>query len=340
MPKHLMMAGGLKLSVVIAAYNASATIAAALRAVCAQAASDCEIIVVDDCSGDATAAIAGGFPVRLLRLSSRSGAAAARNAGACAAGAPVLLFLDADVVAGEGLLARGLEAMEKSGADAVIGSYDAQPADRSVVSMFKNLAHHYFHQRARGEAVTFWGACGFIRRDRFVASGGFDQRRYTLPSIEDIELGARLVRAGARIIVDPALQVTHLKRWSILSLLWTDVARRAIPWTLLAMETGGLPTELNLSREQRVAALTAAGLAAAGGAALWRGRWWPVAGVLVAAAVILNRGLYRLFYDKGGARLALCGFILQQFYYLYSLAGLTAGVAIHYARRIARAAGD
>jgi len=326
-----------KLSVIIAAYNAAATIAACLQGTCAQAEGETEIIVVDDCSNDTTAATAGRFPVAVLCLPVRSGVAAARNAGARAALGAILLFLDADVVPAGDLFVRGVKAMAQDGVDAVIGSYDAQPAVRSTVSLFKNLAHHYFHQNARREAVTFWGACGFIRRDLFLAAGGFDQQRYLLPSIEDVELGARLVRAGARIIVDPDLQVTHLKRWTLLSLLATDVTRRAIPWTLLALETGGLPTDLNFSWRQRLAALTAVALAAALVAMLrWR-QMGLVFTALLPAAAILNRDLYCLFYEHGGLRLALCGFVLQQLYYLYSLAGLAAGVLIHCGRRIVNA---
>jgi GT2 family glycosyltransferase len=325
-----------KLSVIIAAYNAAPTIAACLQGACAQARGETEIIVVDDCSNDTTAAAAGRFPVAVLCLPVRSGVSAARNAGARAALGAILLFLDADVVPAGDLFVRGVNAMAQTGVDAVIGSYDAQPTVRSTVSLFKNLAHHYFHQNARREAVTFWGACGFIRRDLFLAAGGFDQQRYLLPSIEDVELGARLVRAGVRIIVDPDLQVTHLKRWTLLSLLTTDVTRRAIPWTLLALETGGLPTDLNFSWRQRLAALTAAALAAALIAMLRYRQMGLVFSALLLAAAILNRDLYRLFYDQGGVQLALCGFMLQQLYYLYSLAGLVAGVLIHCGRRIVK----
>lgn len=326
-----------KLSVVIAAYNAEATVAACLQAACAQAGAETEIIVVDDCSEDATAATADRFPVELLRLPVRSGVAAARNAGARAARGAILLFLDADVVPTADLVARGVNTMAQEGVDAVIGSYDARPAIRSTVSLFKNLAHHYFHQNARREAATFWGACGFIRRDLFMAAGGFDQQRYLLPSIEDVELGARLVAGGATIIVDRDLQVTHLKRWTLPSLLATDVTRRAIPWTLLALENGSFPADLNFTWRQRLAALTAVALTAALMATLQWSRMGLVFGALLAAAAILNRDLYRLFYDHGGVRLAVRGFLLQQLYYLYSLVGLAAGVLIHCARRIANA---
>jgi GT2 family glycosyltransferase len=325
-----------ELSVIVAAYNAAGTIAECLQAACAQAGAQAEIIVVDDCSSDATAAIVDRYPVRLIRLEVRRGVAAARNAGAQTARGAILLFLDADVVPAADLFARGRAAMAQSDIDAVIGSYDAQPAARSTVSLFKNLAHHHFHQHARREAATFWGACGFIRRDLFLRVGGFDQERYLLPSIEDVELGARLIRAGAGIVLDRDLHVTHLKRWTLLSLVQTDLLRRAIPWTALALETGGLPADLNFTWRQRLAALTAAALAAALIASLR----WPRTGMVFAAvlfaAVILNWALYRLFYEKGGIRLAVCGFMLQQFYYLYSMVGLTAGLLIHCARRITK----
>ncbi len=40
-----------------------------------------------------------------------------------------------------------------------------------------------------------------IRREVFLAYGGFDPRLYSRPSIEDIELGYRLTRAGHRIVL-------------------------------------------------------------------------------------------------------------------------------------------
>jgi glycosyltransferase involved in cell wall biosynthesis len=323
-----------QLSVIVAAYNAAGTIAACLEAACAQAGDECEIIVVDDCSGDATAAIAGHFAVRLLKLETRGGVAAARNAGAGLARAPILLFLDADVVPAPGLFARGAALMAQTGVDAAIGSYDAQPAVHSTVSLFKNLAHHYFHQHARREATTFWGACGFIRGDRFAQAGGFDQQRYLMPSIEDVELGARLVRSGARIVLDPDLRVTHLKRWTFFGLLKTDVLRRAIPWTLLALESAGLPEDLNFSRRQRLGALTALALAAATPLAFYRCEWRLLFAAIAAAAVIINLDLYRLFYDRGGLRLTVSGFMLQQLYYIYSIAGLAAGLLIHCIRKM------
>jgi GT2 family glycosyltransferase len=212
---------------------------------------------------------------------------------------------------------------------ALIGSYDDDPDDHSVVSRFKNLAHHYFHQRGSAEASTFWGACGAIRREDFLAAGGFDEKRFKLPSIEDVELGARLVDRGVRIVLDRELQVKHLKRWTLGSLVITDVTRRAIPWTLLWMERRQLHSDLNFSFGQRIAAMVAVAMVLALFLAIVNAWGWLLLAALITAAYLLNRDLFRLLYEKGGARLAVGGFFLQQLYYLYSLLGLALGIAIH-----------
>jgi len=318
------------LSAIIPARNAADTVGRCLDALLAEAGENVEVIVVDDCSQDATRQAASQrHRVRLFALAEHRGVAAARNHGAAAARAPILLFLDADVVVTEGTLRRVLRHFDDSTLDAVIGSYDPAPEARSLVSLFKNLAHHHFHQVSAGEATTFWGACGAVRRERFFAVGGFDAGRYELPSIEDVELGQRLRRAGARIVLDPLLQVKHLKRWTLVSLLATDVLRRAVPWTLLALERGEWPTGLNFGGRQRAAAALSPLLLMAGACSFIRPSLLPALIALFAAAFWINRDLFALFRRRGGVRLMIAGFALQQFYYLYSIFGLVAGLFLY-----------
>src|ERR687894_766679 len=78
------------------------------------------------------------------------------------------------------------------GLTALFGSYDDRPEAPGAVSGFRNLLHHHVHQGGAGPARTFWAGLGAVRRDAFVAAGGFDEGRYPVPSIEDIELGMRL----------------------------------------------------------------------------------------------------------------------------------------------------
>ena len=323
------------LSVVIGAYNAARTLPQCLQALVAQ--SDevrAEIIVVDDCSTDATREVAREFPIQLIESIRHAGVAAARNRGAEAAQGEVLLFVDADVVPAPGALLRVAASMVSPELGGVIGSYDADPDDASIVSRFKNLAHHHFHQRSRREAITFWGACGAIRREAFFATGGFDEDRFRNASIEDVELGFRLSKRGVRILLDKDLQVKHLKRWTLTSLVATDVVRRAIPWTQLWIEHRHLQSDLNFSYDQRLAALVSVAMLPAVVLAFADHRIWWLTGGLLMIAWLLNRELFRLLRSRGGAPLAISGFFLQQLYYLYSLFGFAAGLALHLAHRL------
>jgi GT2 family glycosyltransferase len=322
--------------VIVPARNAEQTLARCLEPLLAQTSDEVEAIVVDDSSTDNTAAIASSYPVKLLALPQHAGVSAARNRGAEAARGEVLLFLDADVVLEPGAVTRVLATMARPEIGALIGSYDAAPDDTSIVSQFKNLAHHYFHQHSQLEATTFWGACGAVRRECFFAAGGFDERRFKLPSIEDVELGYRLRDQGVRIILDPGLQVKHLKRWTLSSLVATDVTRRAIPWTLLWMERRALQKGLNFSYAQRIAAMVSVALVLAIGSAIINPRIWVMVAALLGAAWYLNRGLFGLLLAKGGLRLSLSGFFLQQLYYLYSLFGLAVGTAAYFQRSFSR----
>lgn len=87
----------MKVSVVIPAYNASSTIAAAIESCLNQTKKPYEVIVVDDASTDNTIAIAEKHPeVKVLRQKSNKGPSAARNLGWDTASGDIVAFLDSD----------------------------------------------------------------------------------------------------------------------------------------------------------------------------------------------------------------------------------------------------
>ena len=138
------------------------------------------------------------------------GPAAARNRGARDAAGDILLFVDADCRPHDDAVALLLGAFDDPEVAAAFGSYDDRPAVPTTVSLYKNLAHHFVHQRSAEDASTFWAGLGAVRRGAFRSSGGFDEA-YARPSIEDVELGYRLKAAGHRIRLVKAAQVDALE---------------------------------------------------------------------------------------------------------------------------------
>jgi GT2 family glycosyltransferase len=254
-----------------------------------------------------------------------AGPAAARNAGVARTRGDIVVFVDSDVEVHPDALRRLRETFERdAAADAVFGAYDDRPAATAVVSRFRNLLHHHVHASAGGPATTFWAGLGAIRREAFDAVGGFDAERYPRPCIEDIELGMRLHAAGRRIVLDPAVRGTHLKRWTLASMLRTDLAARGAPWVALRLERGGAGGgALNLAWGQRLAAAAAvlATAAALGG----RGR---LALAALAAMLVPNAGFYVLLARLGGPRLALGGVPLHLVHHLTAAASVPAGVVL------------
>jgi GT2 family glycosyltransferase len=292
-----------------------------------------EIIVVDDASTDSTVEVARRHDVRLLRQEDRTGPAAARNRGAEAAEKEYLFFLDADVtVRPDTLDVVVCRFMEEPRVDAFFGSYDAAPAAPGLVSQYRNLLHHHVHQTGNQDAFTFWSGCGAIRRSVFLGVGGFDAG-YESASIEDIELGGRLRRAGHRIELLKSLQVKHLKRWTLGRMIECDIRKRGIPWTLLVLRQRAIPNDLNLRHGQRVSALLAAGAVAAPVLAALDGEriglWILVTIACLAGVVGLNRGLFLRLVRVKGVPFAAASLPLHIVYYLSSGIAFAAGTVLH-----------
>jgi glycosyltransferase involved in cell wall biosynthesis len=308
------------ISVIIPVYNASAFLSSCLDAVGASDYPSYECIVVNDGSTDGSDEVARKYPVRILNVPGGPfGPAYARNRGAEVAHGRILFFLDADVVIASGsfrLVANVLH--ERSDVAAVFGSYDASPRAEGVISQYRNLLHHFVHQNGAPEASTFWAGCGAIRRSVFEEIGGFDEKRFPHPSIEDIELGYRLRNAGYRIRLDKDLQGTHLKRWNLYSLIRTDVVCRAIPWSRLTLETRNIPDDLNLKVGQRMSFILVALACAFLALAPVRPKWLVVSAAAILGVITLNRKLYRFFLLQHGAFFAAACIPLHFLYYLYS----------------------
>lgn len=126
-------------SVVIAAYNAADTIGDAIGSAAAQEGVTVEIIVVDDCSSDATRATVAalGTPgLTLLPLDRNRGPGGARNAGFAAARGRWIAVLDADDTLQPDRLCRMVAVAEAKDAAVVVDNIDVLHADGHIERMF------------------------------------------------------------------------------------------------------------------------------------------------------------------------------------------------------------
>jgi Glycosyl transferase family 21 len=254
-----------------------------------------------------------------------SGPATARNLGSEETTADVLVFVDSDVeVGGDALAQIERHFRDDPGLAAVFGAYDEDPADPGLASRYRNLLHHHVHAGAAGEAETFWAGLGAVRREAFEAAGGFDADRYPQASVEDIELGRRLRRGGARILLDPRIRGRHLKRWTVADMVRTDFGRRGVPWARLLLREGSDSTALNLGWRRRLSAATSVALLASLVARRPR-----VAAMALLANLVLDRDLYALLARRGGPRLLVAGIGLHQLHQLSAAASVPAALALH-----------
>jgi glycosyltransferase involved in cell wall biosynthesis len=294
-----------------------------------------ELIVVDDVSPDDTALIAAQYADIIVRLSGKSrGPAYARNRGFEVSRGSIIVFIDADVCVHPETLRRFADAFRNDpDVAAVFGSYDASPPGAGVVSQFRNLMHHYVHNANPGEAETFWAGCGAVRADVFEEVGMFDEWHYHRPQIEDIELGRRLRRLNRRIVLDPAIQGTHLKRWTFLNMLTTDFKHRGTAWMWLLLKEGHSAGDnaLNLRVVEKLCtAMVGIACVALLTALLWLS-WWPltVAAIALVFVIIMQRRFYGYLRRQRSLQFALQVIPLHLLFYVVSGLSVFSGWILH-----------
>jgi cellulose synthase/poly-beta-1,6-N-acetylglucosamine synthase-like glycosyltransferase len=293
---------------VVPAFNAERTIGTCLQAISALWPAVAEVIVYVDGASDRTKEIAAACNARVIcNEGAPLGPAHARSVAAAHARSDLLLFVDADVVVAAESLRQLVAALADGEVVAAFGSYDDRQASRGSISQYANLRHHFFHQYSAREATTFWTGIGLIDRRVFMALGGFDAAAFAYPSIEDIELGVRLVAAGYRITLVPEAVGTHCKEWNLWRLWYVDIVRRAYPWSCLIADGRTAGADLNVATGERITALFA--LAVLGFLLLGIAMPTLLLGAVTAATVYIVRN--RSFFGFLAARVSLPGLFVS-----------------------------
>lgn len=209
------------ISIVIPTYQRGAPLVATIRHLLALREAEMEILVVDQTEKhDPETRIALQEAEKDPRLSifrtDVPNASRARNMGAMAARAPIILFLDDDITPQEGLLAEHL----RQYADQTISCVGGRVA-RSVEELANPSPAEFGEREAAthpelpvcytatpiSDALHLITCNMSVRKDRLLEIGGFNE---AFPGYgEDIELVARLRRAGGRAVYNPTAAVLH-----------------------------------------------------------------------------------------------------------------------------------
>lgn len=216
------------LTVIIPAFNEADSIADTIRSLQAQTRVPAEIVVIDDCSTDDTAALASGLGVTLLRPPRNTGSKAGAQTFALATVATDLVMaLDADTTLAPDAIELLLPAMSDPDVTAACGTV---------------LPRHVNSVWERGRYIEYMLAFGFFKRVQdyydkpLISSGCFSVYRTeelralggwkTRTMAEDMDLTWSIYRAGGRVRFCPAavsypiephdyyFMSKQLRRWS------------------------------------------------------------------------------------------------------------------------------
>jgi rSAM/selenodomain-associated transferase 2 len=192
----------MKMSIIIPVFNEAGTIEKLISylSACLKDRADCEIIVSDGNSTDATFAVAVQAGAKVIR-SPRKGRAAQMNAGAVVASGDILYFLHAD-----------------SFPPANFYTEISKAVQHGYGSGCYRLAFDFSHWFLRAnawftrfdiDAIRFGDQSLFVRKELFVKAGGFDE---SLIIMEDQEIVGRLKKQG-RFIVLPQSVTTSARKY-------------------------------------------------------------------------------------------------------------------------------
>ncbi len=216
--KHHLYGTPLLVSVIIPAYNRQDHLRFCLEALFKQNLSpdSYEVIVVDDGSSDATAAVAERFPTKTIRTSNR-GPGAARNVGIEAAKGDILIFLDADILVENDYLDQICQRFRLSNSLLLLGARrhlppghtNAESGGYNLDSREKLLRRYSFCLSHLNCPWSLAYTCNFSITKHFLGSIRFDES-FVGWGLEDIDFAYRLHQQGAHFIFSKIICGYHL----------------------------------------------------------------------------------------------------------------------------------
>ena len=282
--------------------------------------SNFEIIVVDDCSTDDSAAIIAQYPCRIIPLSEHGGASKARNTGAQNSRGDVLFFIDADCLLQPDTLTKAASAYMKYGQEVVIGgTYTCQPYDQNFFSIFQSVYIHSSETKTLENPDYIATHAMLIQADIFKSSGGFNED--FMPILEDVEYSHRLKKMGYRMCMEPTLQVQHIFNFTLIKSLRNGI-RKTKYWSSYSIKNKDLLSDSGTASQEfkfNVLSCFINLIVVLLGLLL---KSWLIAVpalLLYCVNLYLNRRLIMAFYETDGPYFAISAVLYYTFVYPFAV---------------------
>jgi GT2 family glycosyltransferase len=202
-----------RISVVVCSCNGADTLRDCFEGLLALDYPDYEVIVVDDGSTDATAAIAGDYPFDLIATPNR-GLGSARNTGCAAATGEIVAYVDDDARPDPHWLTYLAHTFMTTDYAGVGGPNIAPRGDGPIADCVANAPGGPTHVLLGDREAEHIPGCNMaFRKDYLEAIGGFDPQFRVAG--DDVDVCWRLQQRGWRLGFDPAAMVWHHRRSSL-----------------------------------------------------------------------------------------------------------------------------
>jgi GT2 family glycosyltransferase len=166
-----------------------------------------EVVVVDNGSTDGSAErLARIGWIRLIRLATNVGPAAARNYGIGSAKGKYVVFLDSDAVLSKSGLVELVSRMESNPTIGIISCRIVNSRTRRADSWIHALPASS-HEFKEFDTYSFSAAGAIARTEALLAAGPFWDELFIYQ--EEVDLSIRMLRAGYRIVYSPLARVYH-----------------------------------------------------------------------------------------------------------------------------------
>lgn len=205
------MPAGSPITAIVVAHDSAEVLPACLSALAAEGV---PAVVVDNASSDASAAIARERGATVIASPRNEGYGRANNRGVAASTTPFVLIVNPDVEIRHGAAAALIEAAERYPDAALFAPRIVEPSGRIFLQPRSLLSPPHLNRSGamaipEGDACLPFlsGACLLVRREIFVALGGFDPAIFLF--YEDDDLCRRLRDAGYALVHVHAAEAGH-----------------------------------------------------------------------------------------------------------------------------------